>query len=237
MYTTKQIENKTKQYLIYILDISQYLIFYKIMGYPVPTEFHNFLYDVPKKYNSYYNANNTDRQSLSRTTTNEYMEEYINYINKFSRLYKSLPFIKTIYLCNSISFNALHNNSDIDLFIVTNNNAIRRARFFSVLLFFFIGAKRSLKNKSMKFCLSFYVTEKNQNLYNISLPQGDVYLAYRLSHLIPLYHNTNHLPNIYKHNQRYKSLLPNHPTKHIINIGSQTFYGRSITKRILEFFF
>ena len=31
-------------------------------------------------------------------------------------MYQSLPFVKEIFLCNSISFNALKRDSDIDLF-------------------------------------------------------------------------------------------------------------------------
>jgi hypothetical protein len=50
---------------------------------------------------------------------NEYMDNFLTYIKKFSRLYRSVPFIQSIYLCNAITFNALHQDSDIDVFIVT----------------------------------------------------------------------------------------------------------------------
>ncbi|MDR0650197.1 MAG: hypothetical protein LBG59_02025 [Candidatus Peribacteria bacterium] len=46
------------------------------------------------------------------------MDDYIAEIEKYATLYKSLPFVEEIYLCNSITFNALHQDSDIDLFII-----------------------------------------------------------------------------------------------------------------------
>ena len=82
-----------------------------------------------------------------------------------------------------------------------------------------------MTDKKQKFCLSFYVTEDNQNLYSIMIDKTDIYLSYRLAHLVPLYqeynknthkHSNNH--NIYSNNKRLKYLMPNHPQEHCINI-------------------
>ena len=40
-------------------------------------------------------------------------------IKRLESTFQSIPFIEQIFLCNSISFNALDKNSDIDLFIIT----------------------------------------------------------------------------------------------------------------------
>ncbi len=145
------------------------------------------------------------------------MDDFLAYITKYSRLYRSVPFIQSIYLCNSITFNALHEDSDIDIFIVTKKEALRRARLRSALLFFLFGLKRgTLRGKKRKFCLSFYVTNTHQNLYNIMLPQNDIYFIYRLAHLVPLYQETPE--NIYTHNKRLESVLPNFPGRHCVDI-------------------
>jgi hypothetical protein len=47
------------------------------------------------------------------------MDEYIQEIKRLESIFQSIPFIEQIFLCNSISFNALDENSDIDLFIIT----------------------------------------------------------------------------------------------------------------------
>lgn len=85
------------------------------------------------------------------------MSEFIKKIAYHHKMYAKLPFVEMIFLSNSITFNALDKNSDIDLFVVTKEGRIWTARFFASLIFFFAGIKR-LKNKIFqKFCLSFFV--------------------------------------------------------------------------------
>lgn len=238
----KKLEEKfcttNKKNIISIFDYSKYLTFYKIMKYPIPNQFHYFLFE--KKINSEWNnlLNNTQsKNSFSRNEKNPYMEEYIAYINKYWWLYRSLPFVKEVYLCNSITFNALKENSDIDLFIVAQKWKLRLARFFSVAMFSLLWLKRSLTDKSKKFCLSFYITQDAKNLYWISLPKVDVYLIYWLSHLVPLYFENKINNEIFKQNSWYHSLLPNSPHRFIINIWNTIFYWKTRIKKIIEFSF
>lgn len=162
------------------------------------------------------------------------MQEYINYIKKFRWVYRNIPFIQSIYLCNSITFNALDEDSDIDILIITKKNALRRARFRSEIYFRLFFLKRGLRSKRKKFCLSFYVSHNHQNLYHIMLPNNDIYFIYRLAHLVPLYQET--YENIYKYNNRLQGTLPNFPGKHTIDIGISPEFGSTMWKRIQEFF-
>ena len=217
------------------------LLFYKIMKYPVPTESDLFLFE--KKIDKEPEISHKD-QEFSRDKKNNFMDKFIKKINKHWDLYKSLPFIKEIYLCNSITFNALKRNSDIDLFIVVKKWHMWRARFFSAIFFKLNGLKRSMTDKKQKFCLSFYITEDNQNLYPIIIDKTDVYLSYRLSHLVPLYtqetkkttkDSYNH--NIYQNNKRLECLMPNHPQEHCISIWNNHFIWNTKVKKRLEFLF
>ena len=221
------------------LDQEKKLIFYKIMKYPVPRESQYFLFDEKIKIEQApIQRLGTFEKSkdFSRPVENEYMEEYRKFIEKYSWLYKSLPFIQSIYLCNSITFNALNENSDIDLFIVTKKWCLRRARFFSEFYFRLFFLKRGLRSHTRKkFCLSFYVTQDSQNLYDVMLPQSDIYFMYWLAHLVPLYQET--YENIYQHNKWLQGVLPGFPGKYTINIGTETGYGRSRWKKWSEFRF
>lgn len=220
------------------LEDNQHLVFYKIMNYEVPRHYSYFLFEKKwwKKQEDILRGQEfpPDEEKYSRDKKNEYMEDFLSYIKKYARLYRSVPFIQSIYLCNSITFNDLHKDSDIDLFIVAKRGALRRARLRSALLFFFFGLKRGVvRGKKRKFCLSFYVTHTHQNLYNIMLPQNDIYFIYRLAHLVPLYQEVPE--NIYKHNKWLESALPNFPGRHCINIGLTPEQGKSIFKKIMEF--
>lgn len=207
--------------------IEKDLLFYHIMNYPIPTQKH--LFATEKKIEGEYIPSST----FSREKKNEHIDEFKEIINKYGRLYRSIPFIKQIFICNSISFNAVKKDSDIDIFIITKKNAIWRARLFSTLFFLVTWLKRSYKKKEKKFCLSFYVTEDHQNLYSIMLPKTDIYLSYWLAHLIPLYSEGDNVP-IYTHNKRFSTILPNHPQKYCINIWTKQFHGNSRCKKIFE---
>ncbi|MCF7834673.1 hypothetical protein K9M48_01265 [Candidatus Gracilibacteria bacterium] len=209
---------------------NKYLLFYKIMKYPIPKNMEYFFFG--KKIDQLIKPDN--KSDFSRNKKNKYMDEYIQFINKYGKLYRSLPFVKEIYLCNSISFNSLNKDSDIDLFIITKKNSIRRARLFSVLFFRILGIKRYGSKFKKKFCLSFYITQDNKNLYNIMLSRSDVYLNYWLAHLITLYQEDNNTTNIYTKNPRFKVTMPNHPNKQCINIGNKVFYGNTKSKKIIE---
>lgn len=104
------------------LQLERQLVFYKIMKYPVPSEAEYFVFNEKAKGDPVHIqrlGNFEKSKDFSRPSENPYMEEYRKYINKYTWLYKSLPFVTSIYLCNSITFNALSDHSDIDLFIIT----------------------------------------------------------------------------------------------------------------------
>jgi len=211
--------------------INKELIFYKIMNYPVPKQKKFFYFEKENKEKFQI------KNEFSRNEKNQFMDKFIEKINKYWKLYQSLPFVKEIFLCNSISFNALKRDSDIDLFIITKSNSIRRARFFSAIFFKILKLKRSIKDKRQKFCLSFYITEDHKNLYPIMLEKTDIYLAYRLAHLVPLYQETIDENGIYKKNKRLKTLIPNHPQKYSIKIWNKLFSWKTKLKKIIEFLF
>jgi len=220
------------------LDDNQHLIFYKIMNYEVPRHYSYFLFEKKwwKKQEDILRGQEfpPDEPKYSWDKKNPYMDDFLRYINKFNRLYRSVPFIQSIYLCNSITFNALREDSDIDIFIVTKKWSLRRARLWSTVLFFLFGLKRGvIRGKKKKFCMSFYVTHSHQNLYNIMLPQNDIYFIYWLAHLVPLYQETPE--NIYKHNKWLESALPNFPGRHCIDIWVQITSGKTTFKKIAEF--
>lgn len=208
------------------------MVFYDVMDYPVPKDKELFFlsHSIDDK------PQNIDYSQIkfSWDTKSKYMPEYIQKINKYWWLYRSLPFVQDIYLCNSITFNALNSASDIDLFIVVKNNRLWLARFFSAFLFFVLWQKRTKISFIKKFCLSFYVTQDSMNLYPISLKPMDLYLIYWLAHLVPLYLENPWNNNIYENNKWINSFLLNFPMQHVINIWTKQFTWSNWFKRFIE---
>ena len=226
--------------LIKTLSIQPYLRFYEIMNYPVPKNTELFFQYSDTEHT---NANKllkdtheeTQDNSFSRDQKSEYMDEYLKEIKRLESTFQSIPFVEQIFLCNSISFNALDNNSDIDLFIIAEPWRIRTVKFRSMILFTLKWAKRFWKKTRKKICLSFFITSDSQNLYPISLTSLDIYLAYRISHLVLIYQPDDEVNNSFFENNKWvKWILPNYQERQTISLWIKPFTWNTKFKDTME---
>ena len=222
------------------LSIQPYLRFYEIMKYPVPKNMELFFqYSDTEPTNANKLLKNIDEDewwnSFSRDQKSEYMDEYLKEIERLKWTFQSIPFVEQIFLCNSISFNALDKNSDIDLFITAEPWRIRTVKFRSMILFTLKWAKRFWKKSRKKICLSFFITSDSQNLYPISLPSLDIYLAYRIAHLVLIYQPDEEVNNsFFESNKWVKWILPNYQEKQTISLWINPFHWNIKFKNIME---
>lgn len=226
--------------IIRTLFIQPYLRFYEIMSYPVPKNAELFFqYSDTERTNANKILKNIDEDELwnwfSRDKKSEYMDEYLKEIKRLKSTFQSIPFVEQIFLCNSISFNALDENSDIDLFIIAEPGRIRTVKFRSMILFTLKWAKRFWKKIRKKICLSFFITSNLQNLYPISLPTLDIYLAYRIAHLVLIYQPDKEINNSFFENNKWvKGILPNYQEKQTISLWINPFYWNTKFKNVME---
>lgn len=136
-------------------------------------------------------------------------KEKINRACFYARFLRLVPFVKSIIVCNSLSFYCAKESSDIDLFIITRENRLWLTRALALFLLNLLNVKVRRKRKSNRFCLSFFVTTKNLNLKQIYNNPFDPYLSFWLAGLKPIYG----IP-VFHHfiakNLWYKKELPNH---------------------------
>jgi predicted nucleotidyltransferase len=140
-------------------------LFYQIMKYPEPTKevklFLKWWSDTVSEVIEDKFQHTPEQCDLFSwdEPADERMKEYIAQVQKHAWVWRSLPFVSHIYLANSITFNALHEDSDIDLFIITLPGRLRIARLMSRLNFIFL---RSLKiwNENSEKILSFFLCRK-----------------------------------------------------------------------------
>jgi hypothetical protein len=205
--------------------------FYHIMNYPVPSSATQFSWLEEDN-----GINNTTSEDRSREQDpSEIMSIYLGHIQSYARLYRSIPFVEQIYLCNSITFNALHEESDIDILIITKPGMLWLARLWSWMMFSVIWLKRFGCNKKMKFCLSYYIDREYCNIYRTALQPYDVYLCYWIAHLVPLYSaNTSYMDEIYTSNRWITHFLPNIQLSQNISLGIDLITGETRFKRIIE---
>lgn len=208
-------------------------LFYEMMWYPPP--FRKELFAYAQEIDIMGQPSDLP---FSRAKPCEGMEEYVAFINKCATLWKSIPYVDTIYLANSITFNALHEQSDIDLFIVTSPWRIWTARLRSAVIIFLLWLKRGGKRIRKRFCLSFYITRDHANLQTIKLRPLDPYLIYRLAHLVPVYQKLPEHPfNIYEDNHRLRDYLPMFSMEQVIHVWTTLTTGMNPFKKWIERFF
>ena len=240
MLTLCFIWSNTMSRILKLLSIQPYLRFYEIMNYPVPKKIELFFQYSDTEHTNVNKIiksikSNDSKDWFSRDKKSEYMDEYLKEIKRLGSTFQSIPFIEQIYLCNSISFNALDKNSDIDLFIIAEPWRIRTVKFRSMILFTLKWAKRFWKKTRKKICLSFFITSDSQNLYPISLSSLDIYLAYRIAHLVLIYQSNEKINNsFFENNKRVKWILPNYQEKQTISLWINPFSWNTKFKDTME---
>ena len=164
----------------------------------------------------------------------EQMKTYIGHVKKWQWIWRRIPFVDAVYLGNSLTFNALHEDSDIDLFIVARPWRLWTVRLWTACVFGLLRLKRYRSSK-MKFCLSFYVTGDAANLLPLKKWSVDPYLVYRISHLVQIYHSSDEwLFNIWEENSWISWYLPNFPLRQVINIWIEPAEGEAWWKEFAE---
>lgn len=104
---------------------------------------------------------------------------------KYTQKLSWIPGIEMIAVVNSLSMFATHEDSDIDLFIVTKPHHIWLVRFLVTLTFFLLGVWRHGEDIAGNFCLSFFVTTEAMNLEKIAI-EDDIYLYNWIYYLKPI---------------------------------------------------
>lgn len=224
-----------------ILSENKATLFYECMSYPLPSQ--EVLGYLQRSENSQDDVIRSDFhyepdscKLYSRDDPKSpILSDYIDHIQSFDWLWKSLPFVEHIYLANSITFNALHDRSDIDLFIVTSDRRLWLARARSWVMLNLFGLYRHGRFTKKRFCLSFYVEKKHSNIYPIAIQPLDIYLLFRIAHLVPLYSvHQKEQDHIRKANKRIKGYFPHHPLKQLIRLGITPVFGNTLFKDTIE---
>lgn len=103
------------------------------------------------------------------------------------RLIRQLPFLRAIFICNSIAAETATEKSDIDFFIVTTANRVWFVRFFSNIILYLAGIRRHGKKIAARICLSFYIDEEHVNIADQRIGEDDIHFVYWLKQMIPVY--------------------------------------------------
>lgn len=136
----------------------------------------------------------------------------IKRIHLISNFFKFIPSISLIAIGNSIGAHNLKDSGDIDLLIITKPQAIWTTRFITTSLMKITGLRPQENNQKDKICLSFFLTEKSQDLNQLKACKEDHYLTHWLSNLYPIYNKNNAYEKLIGSNAWLHYALPNWKT-------------------------
>ncbi len=127
-------------------------------------------------------------------------DHYWRFIKRWNWLWRFLPFVRAVYICNYFKFGILDEESDIDLFIVAAKDRIFTAKFLVTVVTSILGIRRHGNKIKRRFCLSFWVNEDFLDLRRFLLHPYDIYFYYWLIALMPLWGKPEILTEVVKKN-------------------------------------
>lgn len=185
------------------------LSFFDIFSYPLtPTEVRNQLWQAPDEVTSeavsttlaqlaavgliqeshgLYSLGDVTVAATRRQNALWEVEEKLRPARGVSRWLRFVPFVRAIFICNTVAFGWPRPESDIDVLIVVRHGRLWLTRFLVTTVVSLLGKRRHGRYISNRICLSFYLVDTALNLGKTTLPGGDIYLAYWVAHLHPLF--------------------------------------------------
>src|SRR6056297_458981 len=137
-----------------------------------------------------------------------YARSKIKRAQRVARLLKQAPGVRLIAVSNMIGAFNLKEESDIDIFIITDPGKIWSARFFCVLFMKILGLRPKPGREKNRICLNFFLSSDNLDLGDLRL-ENDIYFRYWMIHLTPLFNQNYTLEKFLKTNQWLFGELPN----------------------------
>ncbi len=130
--------------------------------------------------NGYYSLNeNVSKLIDQRTAKEKKAKKYFNKLPFFARIIKSFPFVSGIAVSGSLSKNVMHDDGDIDYFIITSPGRLWICRTLLVLF-----KKVFLLNSKKYFCVNYFVDEENMEILD-----KNIFTAIEISYLMPVYNH------------------------------------------------
>lgn len=193
------------------------LAFYDIFDHPLRLEEiqENLLHITEKKelikqylkesgkvdsYDGFYFLFNKKNLISKRFHRQKSIDKAWSKIEGVQRIIAWLPFIEHISVCNTLALNVYDKESDMDLFIITKDKRLFTARFLITLVFHLFGLRRHGKIIAGRFCLSFFASKSSLDLGKIAQKPMDIYLAFWIKTLIPIYDPLDLIKTIYAKN-------------------------------------
>jgi hypothetical protein len=126
-------------------------------------------------------------------------------VNVLSRI----PFVRAIFVCNSLAIQNTTEKSDIDLVIITKRGGVWWARLLSLLYLSLNKLRPGQESTSDKICLSIFLDEDHLNLAELKMGKNDFDFSYWAANFYPIYDAGEYYSQFWQANKNWlKENLP-----------------------------
>ncbi|KKU27133.1 MAG: hypothetical protein UX39_C0004G0011 [Candidatus Magasanikbacteria bacterium GW2011_GWA2_46_17] len=121
---------------------------------------------------------------------------------------RSVPFIKAIFVCNTVGSEQAAVESDIDFLIITSPRRIWFVRFFTNFILRLWRLRTYGKKNANRVCLSFYLDSDRLNVAPWRVADDDIHFAYWVHQMFPIYDPEDYYAKFLEANNWTKRYLP-----------------------------
>lgn len=115
------------------------------------------------------------------------VEKKMNIARRATQKMRWVPFVRAVFVCNTVAMGSPKAESDVDVFIVVRSGRLWLSRLFITLVLSAFRLRRTRTRVADRVCLSFYHTDDALSFLPLALFPDDVYLIYWIAQLMPLY--------------------------------------------------
>lgn len=135
---------------------------------------------------TYYFLKGRSELATLRIDNQVYHREMLKKVERLKWIFSVTPFLKGVYICNTLAMTQARPGSDIDVLVVTKRNRLFIVRTCLLILTQLFGVRRHGDKVEGRLCLSFFVDEDHVDFSELLLQPYDVYFSYWLLLLKPI---------------------------------------------------
>lgn len=126
-----------------------------------------------------------------------------------AKFIRCVPFLRAIFVCNTVAAGTAQDVSDIDFFIIAQHHRVWLVRFFTNIILRLFNLRTYGNNNRDKICLSFFVDDNNLNLDKLKAIENDIHFAYWITQMVPIFDPDGYWKKFLTANYWLKNYFPN----------------------------
>ena len=183
---------------------------FRYLWQPPRMGFEEFVaFAMPQEKDGCYFFSGREPIVAERREASKISDQKLEIARRAVKLIRSVPFLRAIFICNSVGAGMARPESDVDFFIVAEKKRVWIVRLFTNLVLRCLGLRTYGSHQANRICLSFYVDTAHLDLAPWRVADDDIHFAYWLHQMKPIYDPLQYYEKFLRANRWVEKYLPN----------------------------